>query len=82
MVGLTFSPPAATELHHFYRRDPQDGIPFTMFTVDDVRGEFKRLRGLGVRVTQEPASMGPVTTAVLDDTCGNLIQLTQMNATE
>lgn len=60
----------------------QDGIPFTMFTVDDVPGEFKRLRRLGVRFTQEPASMGPVTTAVLDDTCGNLIQLTQFNATE
>jgi catechol 2,3-dioxygenase-like lactoylglutathione lyase family enzyme len=54
-----------------------DGIPFTMFAVDDVRAEFERLRGLGVRFTQEPTEMGPVTTAVLDDTCGNLIQLAQ-----
>ena len=52
-----------------------DGIPFTAFAVDDVRAEFERLRGLGVRFTQEPADMGPVTAAVLDDTCGNLIQI-------
>ena len=52
-----------------------DGIPFTSFAVADVHAEFDRLKGLGVRFTQEPASMGPVTTAVLDDTCGNLIQI-------
>jgi catechol 2,3-dioxygenase-like lactoylglutathione lyase family enzyme len=52
-----------------------DGIPFTFFAVDDVRAEFDRLRGLGVRFTQDPTEMGPVTTAVLDDTCGNLIQI-------
>jgi catechol 2,3-dioxygenase-like lactoylglutathione lyase family enzyme len=52
-----------------------DGIPFTSFAVDDVRVEYERLRGLGVRFTQEPTDMGPVTTAVLDDTCGNLIQI-------
>lgn len=54
-----------------------DGIPYTSFAVDDVRAEFDRLRGLGVRFTQEPLQMGPVTTAVFDDTCGNLIQLAQ-----
>jgi catechol 2,3-dioxygenase-like lactoylglutathione lyase family enzyme len=52
-----------------------DGIPFTSFAVDDVHSEYERLRGLGVRFTQEPTDMGPVTTAVLDDTCGNLIQI-------
>jgi catechol 2,3-dioxygenase-like lactoylglutathione lyase family enzyme len=56
-----------------------DGIPFTSFAVDDVHAEFDRLKGLGVRFTQEPASMGPVTTAVLDDTCGNLIMISAMN---
>lgn len=55
-----------------------DGIPFTMFTVDDVGAEYARLTGLGVRFTQEPTVMGPVTTAVLDDTCGNLIQIAQV----
>jgi len=52
-----------------------DGIPFTSFAVDDVQAEFERLTAAGVRFTQEPTDMGPVTTAVLDDTCGNLIQI-------
>ncbi|MFI2370016.1 VOC family protein [Streptomyces sp. NPDC018833] len=52
-----------------------DGIPYTSFAVDDVRAEFKRLRELGVRFTQEPVEMGRVTVAVFDDTCGNLIQI-------
>ena len=56
-----------------------DGIPFTSFAVEDVGREFERLRGLGVRFTQEPTEMGPVTTAVLDDTCGNLIQIASQN---
>jgi catechol 2,3-dioxygenase-like lactoylglutathione lyase family enzyme len=55
-----------------------DGIPFTSFAASDVHAEFDRLKGLGVTFTQEPASMGPVTTAVLDDTCGNLIQIASM----
>ncbi|MEV8230397.1 VOC family protein [Streptomyces sp. NPDC079167] len=53
----------------------KDGIPAASFAVDDVRAEFDRLRGLGVSFTQDPLEMGPVTTAVLDDTCGNLIQI-------
>ncbi|UUN30642.1 VOC family protein [Streptomyces sp. FIT100] len=52
-----------------------DGIPAVSFAVDDVQAEFERLRGLGVQFTQEPLEMGQVTTAVLDDTCGNLVQL-------
>ena len=56
-----------------------DGIPVTSFAVDDVHAEYERLRGLGVHFTQEPVDMGAVTTAVLDDTCGNLIQLTQLS---
>jgi catechol 2,3-dioxygenase-like lactoylglutathione lyase family enzyme len=52
-----------------------DGIPVTSFAVDDVEAEAKRLRALGVTFTQEPLSMGPVVTAVFDDTCGNLIQI-------
>ena len=54
-----------------------DGIPYTSFGVDDVRADFERLSGRGVRFTQPPTEMGPVTTAVFDDTCGNLIQIAQ-----
>lgn len=52
-----------------------DGIPINQFAVADVQAEYDRLSGLGVTFTQEPTSMGPITTAVLDDTVGNLIQL-------
>jgi catechol 2,3-dioxygenase-like lactoylglutathione lyase family enzyme len=52
-----------------------DGIPFTSFAVDDVQAEFDRLSGKGVTFVQPPTPMGPVTTAVFDDTCGNLIQI-------
>lgn len=55
-----------------------DGLPYTSFAVDDVRADVERMRALGVRIVQEPAEMGPVTTAVFDDTCGNLIQIAQM----
>ncbi|MER6301664.1 VOC family protein [Kitasatospora sp. NPDC001539] len=54
-----------------------DGIPAASFAVDNVHGEYERLRRLGVRFTQEPLATGPVTVAVLDDTCGNLVQLAQ-----
>jgi predicted enzyme related to lactoylglutathione lyase len=56
----------------------QDGIPAASFAVDDVRAEHERLAALGVRFTQDPTEMGAVTTAVLDDTCGNLIQIASM----
>lgn len=54
-----------------------DGIPFTSFGVTDVQAEYERLKELGVRFTQEPVSMGNVTMAVFDDTCGNLIQIAE-----
>ncbi|GHF26732.1 hypothetical protein GCM10017786_71160 [Amycolatopsis deserti] len=57
-----------------------DGIPWTMFAVADVHAEYERMRGLGVRFTQEPTDMGTVITAVFDDTCGNLIQIGQMKS--
>jgi catechol 2,3-dioxygenase-like lactoylglutathione lyase family enzyme len=53
----------------------EDGIPYTSFGVDNVQAEFERMRELGVQFTQEPLDMGPITTAVFDDTCGNLIQI-------
>jgi catechol 2,3-dioxygenase-like lactoylglutathione lyase family enzyme len=55
-----------------------DGIPVTSFAVADVHAEYERLEGLGVRFVQTPVQMGPVTMAVLDDTCGNLIQIAQL----
>jgi catechol 2,3-dioxygenase-like lactoylglutathione lyase family enzyme len=74
-VALVLEPDAHPAAGPFKAALVEDGIPFTAFTVEDVEQEYERLRGRGVRFTQEPTTMGPVTTAVLDDTCGNLIQL-------
>jgi predicted enzyme related to lactoylglutathione lyase len=54
-----------------------DGIPWTSFGVDDLDAEHLRLTEAGVRFVQPPTAMGPVKVAVLDDTCGNLIQLAE-----
>ena len=56
-----------------------DGMPYASFAVDDASAEYDRLSGLGVTFTQPPTPMGPVTTAVFDDTCGNLIQIASPN---
>ncbi|MCC6612670.1 MAG: VOC family protein [Anaerolineae bacterium] len=56
----------------------RDGIPFTAFEVDDVHKEYERLKGLGVEFTMEPTDMGTTILAILDDTCGNLIQIYQL----
>jgi catechol 2,3-dioxygenase-like lactoylglutathione lyase family enzyme len=53
------------------------GIPAAMFGVTDIEAEYARLSEKGVRFTQPPAQIGPVKIAVLDDTCGNLIQIMQ-----
>lgn len=55
----------------------EDGIPVTSFAVDDVRAEHERLSAKGVRFLQPPVDHGSVVTAVLDDTCGNLIQISE-----
>jgi len=55
-----------------------DGIPYASFAVDDVVAEHTRMSALGVRFVQPPTTMGAVTVAVFDDTCGNLIQIASM----
>ncbi|MFI8082046.1 VOC family protein [Kitasatospora sp. NPDC086009] len=72
---LLLEPSGHPAVRPYRRALVEDGIPAASFAVDDVPAEYERLRALGVRFTQEPQEMGPVTTAVLDDTCGNLIQL-------
>jgi catechol 2,3-dioxygenase-like lactoylglutathione lyase family enzyme len=72
---LLLEPGRHPAVEPFKRALVEDGIPFASFAVKDVHAEYKRLRSAGVRFTQPPVEMGPVTTAVLDDTCGNLIQI-------
>jgi catechol 2,3-dioxygenase-like lactoylglutathione lyase family enzyme len=76
-IELLLEPDAHPAAGPFKAALVEDGIPFTSFGVDDIQAEYLRLQGMGVRFTQEPTAMGPVTTAVFDDTCGNLIQIAQ-----
>jgi catechol 2,3-dioxygenase-like lactoylglutathione lyase family enzyme len=76
-VELLLEPDQHPAAGPFKRALVEDGIPFTSFGVDDLQAEFDRLRLAGVHFTQPPVAMGPVTTAVFDDTCGNLIQIAQ-----
>jgi catechol 2,3-dioxygenase-like lactoylglutathione lyase family enzyme len=77
-VELVLEPDEHPAVKPFKEALVTDGIPFASFAVSDVHAETERLRALGVTFTQEPLAMGPVTTAVLDDTCGNLIQIASM----
>ena len=74
-VELVLEPDSHPAVRPFKGALVADGIPWTSFAVADCRAEFARLRSAGVIFTQEPVDMGPVVTAVLDDTCGNLIQI-------
>ena len=56
----------------------KDGIPYTAFLIGDIQKEYERLKKLGVEFTMEPTNMGMTSAAVLNDTCGNLIQIYQM----
>ena len=77
-VELLLEPDAHPAAKPFKEALVADGMPYTSFAVDDVQAEFDRLTAIGVQFTQPPTEMGPVTTAVFDDTCGNLIQIAAM----
>jgi catechol 2,3-dioxygenase-like lactoylglutathione lyase family enzyme len=78
-VQLLLEPDSHPAVKPFKDALVADGIPCTSFAVEDVHEEHARLLGLGVVFTQPPVAMGPVTTAVFDDTCGNLVQIAQQH---
>ncbi|KUG56703.1 bleomycin resistance protein [Kocuria rosea subsp. polaris] len=81
-VELLLEPSEHLAVRPFKEALVADGIPFNSFGVEDVQAEYERLVGLGVRFVQEPTAMGPVTAAILDDTCGNLIMIAEMTDPE
>jgi catechol 2,3-dioxygenase-like lactoylglutathione lyase family enzyme len=76
---LVLEPDANPAAKVFKKALFEQGIPYTAFQVEDIQKEFERLSRLGVVFSMPPTNMGPVTQAVLDDTCGNLIQIFQVN---
>ncbi|MFE1576177.1 VOC family protein [Streptomyces fradiae] len=76
-VELLLEPGDSPIARQYTRGLRKAGLPCIVFGVDDLRAEYERLRGRGVVFPQEPAEQGPILTAVLDDTVGNLVQLAQ-----
>jgi catechol 2,3-dioxygenase-like lactoylglutathione lyase family enzyme len=76
---LLLEPDAHPAVKPFKDALVHDGIPFTSFAVQSVEAEYDRLCELGVRFTQEPTNLGPATTAIFEDTCGNLIAIAHQN---
>jgi catechol 2,3-dioxygenase-like lactoylglutathione lyase family enzyme len=76
-MELLLEPSAHPAVGPFKTALVEDGIPFLQLAVDDMEAEVARLKALGVQFTQDPLDMGPVITAVIDDTSGNLVQLAQ-----
>ncbi|RTZ40009.1 VOC family protein [Candidimonas sp. SYP-B2681] len=78
-VELLLEPDGHPAVKPFKSALKQDGIPYTSFGVEDVQAEYARLCDAGVYFTQAPIAMGSITTAIFDDTCGNLIQIARQN---
>jgi predicted enzyme related to lactoylglutathione lyase len=80
--------PAGTELQLALNNNPaakayqqaifQQGQPAAMFFTDDVKGDYERIKARGAEFTMAPTEVTGSTIAKLNDTCGNLIQLTQL----
>ena len=77
-VELLLEPMAFEPAKVYQQALKEAGIPCTSFSVDNVDAEYQRLTNLGVEFSMAPTEAGPVKIAVLDDTCGNLIQIMQM----
>ncbi len=76
-VELALEPIGAPFVETFQRALYAAGIPLTAFAVDDLQAEYERLKKLGVVFKGPPTQAGPTAIAMLDDTCGNFIQLFQ-----
>ena len=70
-----FNPAAKTYQQEIFR----NGIPAANFFVGDVQKEYERLKQHGVTFTKDPTKTTGSTIALLDDTCGNLIQITHLD---
>jgi len=75
LAPASASPAAKTYKEALY----QQGQAAMMFYVQDVQAEYDRLQKAGVKFTMAPTKTTGSTIAILDDTCGNLIQLTHLS---
>ena len=76
---LILEPNVHSAAKEYQERLFADGIPATMFGVEDIQEEYQRLLDLGVEFKMKPTNVGPVTIAIFNDTCGNYIQIAENN---
>ncbi|MNH94857.1 Glyoxalase/Bleomycin resistance protein/Dioxygenase superfamily protein [compost metagenome] len=77
-VQLLLEPNDNPAAQNYQKAIFEQGIAATSFAVENIQQEYERLKNLGVVFMMEPTKMGPVTIAVFNDTCGNLIQIGQL----
>jgi predicted enzyme related to lactoylglutathione lyase len=73
-LALNDNPPAKAYQQAIF----EQGQPAAMFSTDDVRADYERIKARGAEFTTPPTDVTASTIAMLDDTCGNLIQLTEL----
>jgi catechol 2,3-dioxygenase-like lactoylglutathione lyase family enzyme len=78
-VQLVLEPNANPTAKTYQQEIFRQGIPAANFFVGDVQKVYERLKQLGVTFTKEPTKTTGSTIAILDDTCGNLIQITHLD---
>jgi predicted enzyme related to lactoylglutathione lyase len=76
-VELLLEPDAHPAAKAYQKAIHDAGIPAALFKVADIQKEYERLKNLDVKFTMPPTQTGPAVTATFDDTCGNLISITQ-----
>lgn len=81
-IELVLEPMGFDPAKAYYKALYEAGIPATAFATEDIEREFERLLKHGVQFKSPPTKIGPVTIAVLDDTCGNYIQLIEVSTVE
>ncbi len=74
-LALNDNPAAKAYQHAIFKQ----GQPAVMFYSDDVKGDYERIKSRGAKFTMPPTDTTGSTIAQLNDTCGNLVQITQLN---
>ncbi len=77
-TGLLLEPNDNPIARTFQEGVYQQGLPVIVFGVEDIQKEYERLKKLGVVFRSEPTRQGPFIVANFEDTCGNLVQISQL----
>jgi len=76
-IELVLEPMGFPPARQYQKALFEAGIPLTALATDDIQSEYQKLKALGVSFRGAPQAMGPITSVLFEDTCGNLINLYQ-----